>query len=473
MMGRGNSILGIAFTADNTLACAEVTITAGVRAVRHAAVFVLPGGATLETAASAGPALAAFLREHQIGASRAVVGVPAKWLVALEKELPPADEAQAHAALRLQAERLAVAESGEMVFDFAGQTHRSTMSKVLLVGMQRQRLERIVGLLESAGLSVAAVTSSGLSLSTAIKGDDGGVMTLNRAGGELVWRQSGAARMLRHVPLGTNGEGPPSTAALAGEFRRMIAMAGSNGTAGSRSLLLIDSLGLSGEQIESLSSRLGVAVQSKAQRELLRVDASGAAATPELAPAIALALVAADDELPLDFAHSRLTAPTHSRFGRIGVIGIAAAALILLGLIGLFILVQVRESQLSKLQAESRATKDQVTAARAVIDRLRLGRGYFEPDKRTPVLECLKDISQAFRPEDRIWATSFGFKDSPDGYKGTLAVKAADRSTVLAFGERLQKNRRFTSWNPGEIREIDARSREVSFSVTFDFNTGE
>jgi hypothetical protein len=44
---------------------------------------------------------------------------------------------------------------------------------------------------------------------------------------------------------------------------------------------------------------------------------------------------------------------------------------------------------------------------------------------------------------------------------------------VLAVAERLQKNPRFTAWNPGEIREVDARSREHSFSVSFDFNPGE
>src|SRR5687767_6838697 len=125
MIGRGNSFLGIAFTAEQSVACAEVSVAGGVRSVRRAATFVFPDGATLDSPAAAGQALAAFLRQQKFTSSRAVVGVPARWLVALEKDLPPADVETAHAALRLQAERLAVAESGEVVFDFAGEAHRS------------------------------------------------------------------------------------------------------------------------------------------------------------------------------------------------------------------------------------------------------------------------------------------------------------------------------------------------------------
>jgi hypothetical protein len=473
MIGRANSFLGLAFTSETTIACAEVAIGGGARSVRRAATFVLGEELKLDNAAAAGQALANFLRQNKFSAARAVVGLPARWLVALEKELPPAAAEAAHAALRLQAERLAVAESGEMVFDFVGETHRSTASKVLLVGMQRQRLERIARMLDAAGMSVIAVTSSALSLSAAIEADNTGVLTVTRAGAELVWRHGGVPRMLRHVPLVLNGQQAPATAALASEFRRMVALSGANGSTDSRSLLLLDSLGLDEQQVQTLSQRLGVAVTCKSQREMLGVDAPDEIDAADAAPAVALGLLAAKDRLPLDFAHSRLTPPVQHRFGRIGTLAIAAGALAVIGVITLFVLVQVRQSELDKLNAQSRAMKDQVTAAKASIDRLTTGRGYFEFDKRTPVLDCLRQISETFKPEDRMWVTSFALKDSPDGYKCTLSGKGADRNTVLAVGERLQKNPRISAWNPGELREVDARSREVSFSVTFDFNPGE
>jgi hypothetical protein len=473
MIGRGNSFLGLAFLAENAIACAEVGVAGGVKSVRRAATFALPAELTSDNAVATGQALANFLRQNKFSASRAVVGVPARWLVALEKELPPADSEAAHAALRLQAERLAVAESGEMIFDFAGETHRSTASKVLLVGMQRQRLQRIEKLLDAAGMTVIAVTSSGLTLSAAIEGEESGVLTINRAGAELVWRQAGNARMLRHVPLALNGNQAPATTLFAGEFRRMIAMAGTNGSTTARSLLLIDSVGLNDEQVDTLSERLGVKVISKSQRDMLGVEPTDGTDSADIAPAIALGLLAAKDKLPLDFAHSRLAPPVQHRFGRIGTLAIGVGALLLIGIVTLFVIVQVRQSELDKLNAQSRAMKDQVTAARAAIDRLNTGRGYFETDKRTPVLEAMRHITESLKPDDKLWVTSFGLKDTPDGYKGTLMGKAADRNTILAVSERLQKNKHITAWNQGEIREVDARSHEHSFSVTFDYIPGE
>src|SRR6185436_17616624 len=134
MMGRSTSFLGLAVT-DHAVACAEVSATS----VRRTAIFTFGPEATLDQPAVAGEALAKFLRQKGFTANRAIAGVPARWLIAVEKEVPPADEEQTRALLRLQAERLAVAESGDVVFDFAGRANSSAPSKVLLVGMLRQR----------------------------------------------------------------------------------------------------------------------------------------------------------------------------------------------------------------------------------------------------------------------------------------------------------------------------------------------
>jgi len=55
-------------------------------------VTVIPNGdmpvGELEIIADA----AGFLRERGFGASRTVVGIPAKWLIAMERDVPPAGE---------------------------------------------------------------------------------------------------------------------------------------------------------------------------------------------------------------------------------------------------------------------------------------------------------------------------------------------------------------------------------------------
>ncbi|MEO6437499.1 MAG: hypothetical protein ABIP55_17275, partial [Tepidisphaeraceae bacterium] len=227
MVGRSNSFLGLAVS-DHAITCAELTPGGGDRhVVRRTATFIVPADLSLDTPDAAGQALAAFLRQKKFSTTRAVVGVPARWLVAVEKDLPPADEQQARAALRLQAERLAVAESGEVVFDFAGASSSREATKVLLVGMLRHRLDKVERLMDAAGMNVVAVTSVGLAMAAAVSKhtDDGGVLALTQGGGELVWRSGGAPRMLRHVAMNVNGQEIPPAAPLGADLRRMIAMA--------------------------------------------------------------------------------------------------------------------------------------------------------------------------------------------------------------------------------------------------------
>jgi Tfp pilus assembly PilM family ATPase len=175
-MGRSTSFLGVAVS-DRSVTCAEVSIGSGDRrTVRRTATFVFPPDATLDSPDALGQALAAFLRQRKFTASRVVAGVPARWLIAIEKEVPPADEQQARSMLRLQAERLAVAEHGDVVFDFAGRTSSSTISKVLLVGMVRDKLHRVEQMMDAAGtVGSSPITSSGLTLAAAAARRQGGM----------------------------------------------------------------------------------------------------------------------------------------------------------------------------------------------------------------------------------------------------------------------------------------------------------
>src|SRR4051812_30121146 len=103
---RGSNFLGIAI-AERAITCAQVSVAGDRRVVQQTAVFEMPAELSLEKPDALGQALASFLRQKGFSSSRAVVGIPARWLMAVEKEIPPADETQARAALRLQAERIA------------------------------------------------------------------------------------------------------------------------------------------------------------------------------------------------------------------------------------------------------------------------------------------------------------------------------------------------------------------------------
>jgi hypothetical protein len=237
MIGRSTSFLGLAIS-ERAVVCAEVAARgAGGGTARRTATFTLPPELSLDAKPeSVGTVLSVFLRENKFTASRCVVGVPARWLIAVEKEVPPSDPVAARAMLRLQAERLAVAENGEVVFDFAANPNPTPPPKVLLVGMLRSRLERIEKIVQAAGLELEAVTSSGLSLAACAVGGKGeGRAARAHArgrGNRLAARQRAAhaspCRRLRGERPGPGQHGarsPPNSAAPS-RSRRPTAAAG-------------------------------------------------------------------------------------------------------------------------------------------------------------------------------------------------------------------------------------------------------
>jgi hypothetical protein len=368
---------------------------------------------------------------------------------------------------------LAVAESGEVVFDFTGKPDSGMATKVLLVGMLRQRLERIEKVAEAAGLDLEAVTSTGLALASCASGkNEGGLLMLTRGGGEVVWRHNGAPRMLRHVAVAAvNGHGPVNMAPLTAELRRAVALAQTNG--GGRDLLLLDGLGLEDRQVEELSERLGVKLKSGRNTDVCGIALESPSTTGEqrdpparFAPAMSLALAGARPALlPLDFKHSRLAPEKVSRFGRRSSWGIALAVLALIGIVSLYILAHQRQGQLDELNTQLKKLEPDIKAAQANVERLKYARGFFET--RPPVLDCLAELSKAFLESDRAWVKTLVL---PANGKGTINGQAADDAVVLAVVERIKKNPNFSDVKGPNTQQADPRSREVSFTVTFTFN---
>lgn len=477
MIRRSSSFLGIALS-DNGALCAEVS--GGERAaVRRTAAFTFPadtGAQGLDAPDTTGKALAAFLRQQHFNASRAVVGVPARWLIAVEREIPPADLDLARATLRLQAERLAVAESGELVFDYAGTPDPAAATKVLLVAMRRERLDRIEKMIRAAGLSLVAVTSTGLALASAA-GEGGGMLMLGRSGGEIVWGAGASPRMLRHVAITTNGHGLPALAPLGAELRRAAALARTNGALGDRGVLLMDGVGLPPEQLAELSEKSGVAVRvanpteaAPAATATATVTATADADPPgRFAPAAALAVAGARSRpLPVDFIDSRLAPEVKSRFGRGRVWAAVVSVIIIGGLLALYLVVRQRESQLAELNAELKELQPHIATAQATIDRLSYARGFY--DNRPEMLEGLRELAMMFHDDERVWVNSFTLRENG---KGQISGNAVDQKTVLALLGRLSANDRFSDVKMLDMREADARSREVSYSISFGFKPTE
>ncbi|HEY7087384.1 MAG TPA: hypothetical protein VH518_04795 [Tepidisphaeraceae bacterium] len=485
-LASSNILLGIAL-ADRTITCAELSGRPGAQAVRKTATLTLATDENLNKPDQLGKSLASFLKEKGFSASRVVVGVPAKWVLAVEKEVPPAGTEQVRAMLRLQAERMSLGEGVETVFDFVGDDSSGKGGRVLLVAMMRKQLERIEQMVAAAGLSLEAVTPMSLALASAVQGKP--LLMLARHGAEVVMNGGGqqgtAPRMLRHVSMAiSNGHGAPALAPLGLELRRTVAMAAppTNGTkGGGAELVLFDSLGLSESQVAELSDRMGVRVRGDDGLSALGVQTDTGSRTSvaddpieRYAPAVALAVVGAKpDLLPLNFADSRLAPPVPRRFGRgtVWAAGIAAGIVILVA--ALWTHVNLLQRDLNDVSEQLTSMAGPLSIAQAVKDRVDFTNGFFKT--RTPMLECLREITEAFRDDEPIWATNFTINEDRDpkskgGTLGRLEGKTTDMSIAIRLADRLRFNQHFSNVSVRDLSGAGGRQRDQSsFSITFSY----
>ena len=475
---RGSGFLGLAL-GERSIACAEIAISGDRRTLRRTASFTIPPDASFDKPEAIGRPLAVFLRQQRFRATRAIVGVPARWLMTTECQVPPSGGDQLVSLLRLQAERRSVSESGEMIFDYTGRVDTAQGGRVMLVGILREQLERIESLLDSAGISVVAVTPTALALASAMQQDrDRPMLLLGRQAAELVWQQGDAPRLLRHLTLTTvNGDNALALAPLGSELRRSMALVSAGEGGLGDEMLLWDGIGLSQGQVSDLSSRLGMNLRAGSGSGF---KPFGVHADPDcgtgrdscepglFAPALALALSGAQRRgLSLDLKHSRLAPPRRRSFDRRLVWAIVLTVVGVLTIASLYWNVHQRRGELVDLESKLEAMGPDIKAAEQMLAHVTYANGYF--DARPPILDCLREITLTFRDEQPVWVTSFVLREHG---KGQLIGKATDQNTIIDLCDRLRKNTRFTDVRILQMTEVNVaggRSKEQSFTIAFTF----
>jgi hypothetical protein len=469
---RARKVLGIS-VGERGLLVAQVSAGVGPAhgpQVCKIAEFSYPPGVSLDDGEALGTALREFLRAGGFSAGRAVLGVPAKWLMLRTHRIPPADESTAADLLRLQVESHGTPELGEMVYDFAGDCSAGESSEVLVMGLSKRRLDGLLAMASAARLKLAAVTPCTAALCAATAARDGCplVLSVRAEGAELAEALGSRPRFLRH--LGSS----VAASTLGMELRRAAAMlppefAPGNGhqrqafsqeSHASREMVVWDDLGLEPGALAALEASLGFPVVRGA---LPALGGSGCALTDGRVGgrAVALAIPFLAGKRPsIDFLHPRLVAPKESRAQRRTVwitAGSAAAALaVILGYADLLRL----QRQVNRVDGDLQAIGPAVRVARPFVTRMRFAEA-FHPDQPR-YLECLRDVTMALPNSGQAWLTSFHLQNT---MQGEFAGHAPSVPDVIGVVDKLNASGRFAELK----RTFDARGATpgVSFKVTF------
>ena len=151
-------------------------------------------------------------------------------------------------------------------------------------------------------------------------------------------------------------------------------------------------------------------------------------------------------------------------------------ALVVIGVVGLYVYVTKLESRLKVLDSSLTEGKPKWDEAKADRERLDYGLGYFE--KRSPMLEALREVTLAFPQEEPIWVTNFTIREEKDARKGKfvrrgmLIGKCLSQKTASDVSDRLSQNPKFADVTRS-FQDTGGRSREVSFTIAFTFTAPE
>ena len=462
MMFNARKTLGLAVT-EQGISAAEVVWSGPRRTVLHTAVVPFSADARLDEPERLGRELRKTLRQNGITSSRCVVGLAASWTAAREESLPAADAESLRGALSIAAEREFASGAQDLSVDYLDWSSGKGTS-ALLVAAPRRVVEQLQAMAKAAGLTLTAITSSAVALALATRGavSSAGrlVLCLLPGGVELAVQSPGGVRLIRHLPVRFDRPAA-QTGDLTGELRRILALAPAETGAGAvRELLLWNPAGLDAASLDSLCAQLGLSARRCALETDLSVAGGATLGMDRFAQAVALAC-SMGEPAAIDFLHSRLAPPVKTWRTRRTLWAVAAClALLVLG-VYLFVDWRITQHDVAALQKQLDEMKDSTDQADAMVDTVTFARDWY--DRRPEFLDCLREITQAFPQEGRVWATSLMIRAD---MQALLTGKSVNEAAALEVLDRLKSNPHLANVKPLFIRQVGGTSRDVSFAIS-------
>lgn len=467
-------ILGLVIQ-EGVILAAEVALT-GRRAVlvRAAGLPVaLAPGLSPEEVQQAGRALRDLLRASGFSGRRAVVAVPASWLLVARKRFPPAPLHSLAPMARIEAERSFATGIAELIVDCTASATTERSPDVLLAAIPRGIADQLRAVVLAAGLRLRALTCTPVALAS-VPGlpESSMVLLLSPQQAEVTTRAGDRVTDLRHARVRSLVPGqakPPGTGewlpAVAGLVGRAAALSPPPDAEGGPEVVVWDTLGLDPEALARIREAAGLPV--RVAPRLADVGISGAPEGPAAIAAVVAVLGARRGALAVDFAHPRLAMRRPRRSWR-RVAWVTAVCLALVGA-GLSLSAQWRadQEQVSSLRQRLRELQPEIQAAETMVDQAALARRWTACDPR--FLDALRDLTLVFPRESAIWATSLVVQDD---MRVLISGKSESEQPVLTLLEQVRGRPAFANARLLYLRQTGAGKRELAFALACEYAGG-
>jgi hypothetical protein len=472
-MVKPKKFIGLAFE-DNGILAADVRREKDAFKVTNTKHFVFPEGGDLKDPESLGKALGAFLQENKFSGRKAIIGIPAKWLMMREKTFPASAKDKIAGMLKIYAEREFSLSPDELALDYTASNVNDSSNRMVLSAMLRSNMEQIMLAVRWAGLDVYSVTVSSVALFTLIRGKmpppaPSHFLYIRPGFAEFLTRDGEQIIDVKYFQKDIKKETGPFIT----ELRRIMTYADSSGGDGKAKLLVWNASGDSvREELKTLAD--SVSPQMRIVEGDRQALAAGLGLPWEektyalIAPALLGQSFNEADPFHIDFLNSRmnLKAGMIKKNQVMWASGVAAAVLIIL-IVMLFVW-RSDKKDVNELKAKLNDMQGDIDSARDVINKVASASSWYSD--RPKVLGCLKELTSAFPEEGRIWVTNLAFNEK---MKGVISGRASDEQSVIDVLDKLKANHLFTDVQMIYLQDNSKSSQEVSFSMNFSYTGKE
>jgi hypothetical protein len=434
--------------------------------------FEFPEGASLDRPVQLGEAVKQFLKENGFTARKVAVGLPAKWIMTREMNLPPSPVHVVSGAMKIHAEREFSLGPDDLALDYTGVIHPDRPSRLMLSAMLKKRMRQIQEVANAAGLEVLSISSSSASLFTmAAEQVSGGVKPrlalfmrpayaelLVASGEEIVEvkyfqkrEQDGGkafiAEMGRALALGMK-------ALPEGEAPRLFLWAGPEASVRD---VATDIAGAVPSGMAVVEFPVGEVFEKYGLSE-------EGGDMNDFGPPLALARWVFREPVPsvADFLNSRMEVKTGRIEKRHVRIASIVAAVLVLFLVGMIVSWKMNLNDVAKMKANLADMAPEVDTAHSIVDRISSADKWY--DGRPRVLDCMRALTLIFPEEGSIWTSSVALNEE---MSGIISGKALDEQNVIDVLDEMKKSDAFSDVQMIYLRDSGKDSQQITFSMSF------
>lgn len=458
---------------DNCIVAAEVRVRAHQPHLGPSGEFLIPQGLSLANPSKLGLQFRQFLKSNHFSSRAAVVGLPAKWLVARELTIPPAGANALSGILQIQAERTFALDPKDLVFDYWGRADSSRSSLVLLMAAYRERISQISAMAKAAGLQLLAITPTSHAMRSLDRNNNGDVGIYVRDDYVEFWSAKAALPWIRYVPRSARQNQQQQHEPLQAEIARLLRLLpGDEQDSRLQEVTLYAHSALDHESFDKLSDSLSghaTILDGNINLQSAGFDASGLNEGGAAVAAAALAFAfSKNGGMLVDFLHPRMATARKSPRTRVLVwAAVACVAIIAVSVAA----VRNWQQNIRDIETYTRQLDDMaedIGAARQVVDRMQYTSGW--TSRRPEFLQCLRQLTQVFPEEGTVWATNLALREDR---QGLVTGKSLGEDSVLKVLDAIKLNKVFTNVQMLYMRDAGRDTDEVSFAITFKFSGGD